>query len=139
MNKQEQKERFLELRIGGETFEKIASNIGVSKQTLFNWSKDLEIKEAIDIARSIRYQAILNQYEATKKDKIEFYSLLSNKVKNEISNIDLGKMRPEKLLDVLIKCEARLADLVVGRRFGGGIPREEFFSEEPSFYFHPEN
>lgn len=138
MNKQEKKEQFLELRIGGETFEGIASKLGVSKQTLINWSKDLEIKEAIDIARSIRYQAILNQYEATKRNKIEFYSLLSQKVKNELCSIDLSKVRPEKLLDILIKCDVRLADLVIGRKFGGGTPFDDFLSEEPSFYFNPE-
>lgn len=47
MNKQEQKERFLELRIGGDTFDTIASKLGVSKQTLINWNIDLEIKESI--------------------------------------------------------------------------------------------
>jgi hypothetical protein len=31
MNKQEKKEQFLELRIGGDTFEEIASKLGVSK------------------------------------------------------------------------------------------------------------
>lgn len=138
MNKQEQKERFLELRITGETFEKIASELSVSKQTLINWSKDLEIKDSLDIARSIRYQAILNQYEATKRDKIEFYSLLSQKVKNEISSIDLSMVRPEKLLDILIKCDARLSDLVKGRKFGGGNPFDEFLPEEPSFFFNPD-
>ena len=139
MNKQEKKEQFLELRIGGETFEKIASKLDVSKQTLINWSKDLEIKEAIDIARSVRYQALLNQYEATKRDKIEFYSSLSQKVKNELCNIDLSKVRAEKLLDILIKCDARLADLVTSRKFGGGTQFDDYFSEEPSFYFNPED
>jgi len=138
MNKQEIKEQFLELRISGDTFVEIASKLGVSKQTLINWSKDLEIKEAIDIARSVRYQAILNQYEATKRNKIEFYSLLSQKVKKEISSIDLSKVRPEKLLDILIKCDARLSDLVKGRKFGGGTPFDEFLSEEPSFFFKPD-
>lgn len=138
MNKQEQKERFLELRITGETFEKIASELSVSKQTLINWSKDLEIKDSLDIARSIRYQAILNQYEATKRDKIEFYSLLSQKVKKEISSIDLNNVRPEKLLDILIKCDARLSDLVTGKKFGGGNPFDDFLPEEPSFFFKPD-
>lgn len=139
MNKQEQKERFLELRIGGDTFESIASKLGVSKQTLINWNKDLEIKEAIDIARTIRYQSILNQYEATKKDKIEFYSLLSQKVKTELCGIDFSNMRPEKLLDIVIKCDARLSDLVDRRTFGGGTPFDDLLPENPSFHFYPED
>jgi DNA-binding XRE family transcriptional regulator len=138
MNKQEQKEQFLALRIAGDTFESIASKLGVSKQTLINWSKDMEIKESIDIARTTRYQSILNQYEATKSDKIEFYSFLSQKVKDELRSIDLSKMRPEKLLDVLIKCDARLSDLIKGKNFGGGNPFDEFLAEDPSFYFNPE-
>lgn len=106
---------------------------------MINWNKNLEIKESIDIARTTRYQSILNQYEATKKDKIEFYSLLAQKAKDELRRIDLSKMRPEKLLDVLIKCDARLAELVKGRRFGGGSPFDDFLSEDPSFFFNPED
>ena len=73
MNSQKKKEKFLELRIEGETYESIAKELSVSKQTLINWSKEKEIKDAIEIARSIRFQSILKQFKATKKDKIEFY------------------------------------------------------------------
>jgi len=38
MNKREKKEQFLELRIGGETFVRIASKLDFSNQTLINWS-----------------------------------------------------------------------------------------------------
>jgi len=102
---------------------------------LINWNKDLEIKDAIDIARTIRYQSILNQYEATKKDKIEFYSLLSQKVKAELRSIDFSNMRPEKLLDIVIKLDLRLSDLVDSRTFGGGTPFDDFLSEKSQFLF----
>jgi DNA-binding XRE family transcriptional regulator len=41
------------MRINGETFEFIAKELKVSKQTLINWSKEDEVKESLQIERTI--------------------------------------------------------------------------------------
>ena len=38
----ETKEKFIELRAKGWSFDKIAKELGKAKQTLINWSKELE-------------------------------------------------------------------------------------------------
>jgi DNA-binding XRE family transcriptional regulator len=66
MNKEELKDKFLEMRINGETFEFIATELKVSKQTLINWSKENDIKESLQIARTIKYQKILKIYKQNR-------------------------------------------------------------------------
>jgi DNA-binding XRE family transcriptional regulator len=139
MNSQKKKEKFLELRIEGETFESIASELSVSKQTLINWSKEKEIQEAIDIAQKMRIQSVLKQYQNARKDKIEYYSKLSQKVKLELLKTDISQLKPEKLLDIAIKCDNKLNDLIEGKLFGGGSVLGEWETEKPSYYFNPED
>ena len=139
MNTQEKKERFLELRISGETFESIAKQLSVSKQTLINWSKDKDIQKAISIAQKMRIQAILKQYEVARKDQIEYYSKLSQQVKSELLKSKISNLKPDKLLDIVIKCDKKLDDLIEGKTFGGGSKIGDWETEKPSFYFNPED
>jgi len=54
MTKDEKKEQFVELRIKEETFESIAKELEVSKQTLINWSKEYEINTTITTAKLMK-------------------------------------------------------------------------------------
>ena len=42
MEPTEQKERFIELRAQGFSFDKIAKELGKAKQTLIDWSRELQ-------------------------------------------------------------------------------------------------
>lgn len=44
MKDQETKERFVELRAKGWSFDRIARELKVSKQTLINWSRELALQ-----------------------------------------------------------------------------------------------
>jgi len=132
------KEKFLELRSKGETYERIAKDLGVSKQTLINWSKEKEIQEAIEVSRIIQYQSILKRFEASKKQKLEFYSELSQKVRKELKNLNFDNVKPEKLLEISLKCDKKLNELVEGKILGGDSIFEDF-GKNPNFYFNPED
>ena len=80
MNRQNKKDRFLELRIKGETFQSIANILKVSKQTLINWSKEVEIKQAIQIAMLMKYQELVKQYQQTREERIKFNLEIIRKV-----------------------------------------------------------
>ena len=139
MNTQNKKDRFLELRIQGETFDSIAKELEVSKQTLINWSKEPEIQEAISMASSVRVQAILKEYELLRNNKIEYYSALSKKVREELEKTDFSKVKTDKLINILIKCESKINDLVIKRTFGGGDIFDDMLNQQTSFYFDPED
>ena len=93
-NRQEKKDEFIELRIKGETFESLARRLSVSKQTLIKWSKETNVKEAIDAVRVMPYQSILKAYEQDRLSKIECFAELAQRVKSEL--LKLGKSsRPD--------------------------------------------
>lgn len=138
MNRNKKQERFLELRIQGETYETIALELNVSKQTLINWCKEKDIQEAINIAQTIRFQSILDRFKVSKKDNIEFYSELSRKARNEIIKINLSKINPIKLLEIELKCTKAINEISKGRIFGGDTILEDF-DIKPSFFFDPKD
>lgn len=138
MTHQKKKEEFLALRIAGETFQAISEKLGVSKQTLINWSKEAEIKESISTARLIHYQKILRLHEQNREAKIEFFACLAHKVKQELMSRDLSEVPADKLLKIILDSEAKLNDLVPAREFGGDF-QEIDFGGNPSFYFNPED
>lgn len=139
MNKQDKKDMFIELRIKGETFEKIAKELGVSKQTLINWSKEDEVKVAIDIAHSMRVQSILDEYKLLRNNKIEYYSILAKKIKDELDKSDFSDFKTEKLIDLLLKFENRISELAIKKTFGGENLIDDWSTKGPTFDFDPED
>lgn len=65
----ETKQRFIELRAKGTSYEKIASELSVSKQTLINWAKDLELE--ISNYKAIEMDNLYEQYYISKQKRNE--------------------------------------------------------------------
>ena len=122
MSKQDTKEKFVELRVAGETFEAIAKKLEVSKQTLINWSKEDAIKETISTARLMKYQNILKIYEQNRHSKIEYFASLSKKMKDELKTRDLSKVRTENLLKLILGNDEKLSKLIPSKEYGGQYP-----------------
>jgi len=136
MSKQDLRERFIQLRIKGETFERIAKELFVSKQTLINWSKEDDIKETIATARLMRYQSILEIHKQNREAKIEYFAELTNKLKQELEKRDFSKVPTEKLLKLILDSEDKLNELIPSQEFGGGYV-DFTFENNPSFTFNP--
>jgi len=139
MNKEEQKIKFTELRIKGDTFESIAKQLKVSKQTLINWSKCDEIADAIRIAKLTKYQNLLKSYELTKHNKIEHLAILGKKAKEELLKRDLTNISTEKLLNLFLILTTKLKEEVPTHQYGGECILEPIFGITPSFTFNPED
>ena len=136
MNREEKKEQFLALRIKGETFLKISEQLQVSKQTLINWSKEDEISDQLRIARAIKYQSLVKQFEANKEERLKYFLKLQRNIKNELLKRDLSEIPTDKLLKMNLQVEEKIYDLLPAQTFGG----EELISfrtNEPSFEFDP--
>lgn len=56
----ETKERFIELRAKGWSFDKIAKEIGKAKQTLIDWSKELQ--DEIANRKALELEALYETY-----------------------------------------------------------------------------
>lgn len=97
----ETKNRFVELRAKGNSFSSIAETLGVSKQTLINWSKELKVE--VSNLRVMEYDALLNQYKLSKEKKLECFGEMLQKIWVEMQNRDLTELSTDKLFTLYVK------------------------------------
>jgi DNA invertase Pin-like site-specific DNA recombinase len=105
------KNRFIELRSQGFSYEKIATELKVSKQTLINWSKELQL-EILNL-RAIQLEALQEKYFLTKEKKIEFIGNILNALKAEADKRDLTKLSDRELLELILKFSEKLDKEIV--------------------------
>ena len=101
MESNEQKERFIELRANGTSYEKISKELGVSKQTLINWSKEFIYQ--IRNLKAIALEALQEEYLIGKEKRIKMLGEQLKALRGELDKRDLSKLPTEKLLDFYLK------------------------------------
>lgn len=100
-------ERFIELRAQGWTFSRIAEDLGVSRQTLINWSKDLE--EELASRRALELELLADKYYLSREKRLELFGEKLEAVKQELDRrIEDGAledpgMTTAKLFDLLTR------------------------------------
>ncbi len=107
----ETKEKFIELRAKGWSFDKIAKELGKAKQTLINWSKELE--DEIANLKALELEALYEKHYLLKENRIETFGVLLRKLKDEVMSRDLSDVPTDKLLDLLLKYENQLKDEII--------------------------
>ena len=107
----ETKERFIELRAKGMSFDKIAKEIGKAKQTLIDWSKELQ--DEIANRKALELEALYEKYYLLKENRLQTFGDMLTKIKKEIEQRDLSDVPTDKLLDLLLKYENQVKDEVV--------------------------
>jgi IS30 family transposase len=107
----ETKEKFIELRAKGMSFDKIAKEIGKAKQTLIDWSK--ELKDEIANRKALELEALYEKYYLLKENRLQTFGDMLTKIKKEIEQRDLSDVPTDKLLDLLLKYENQVKDEVV--------------------------
>ena len=106
----EEKQRFVELRAKGLSFERIAEELKVSKPTLIKWSEELfhEVQEA----QFYELENLLENYKLMRKQRFELYcKLLSSALTELESRAAAGKLQKvptEKLLNMVEQLEKRV-------------------------------
>ena len=101
MKDQETKEKFIELRAKGISFEKIAKELKVSKQTLISWSKEFKLQ--IANLREIELEALREKYYLTKRQQLELFGQQLQAIKTELEKRNLSDVPTDKLFDLLGK------------------------------------
>jgi len=102
------KEKFIELRGKGFSFDKIVKEIGISKGVLLKWDK--EFKQEISEIKFISIEAMIEQYKVGKSERIKNYGELLKKYRKELSTRDLEDVSTNKLLDMTVLVEDRLRE-----------------------------
>ena len=101
METTEQKEKFIELRAKGYSFDKIAKELGRAKQTLIDWSKELE--EEIANLKALELDALYEKYYLHKETRLQTFGELLSKIKKEVDSRSLSDVSTEKLLELYLK------------------------------------
>lgn len=107
----EEKERFIELRAKGWSFDKIAKEIGKAKQTLINWSKELQ--DEIANRKALELEALYEKYYLLKEYRIETFGAMLTKIKKEVESRDLSDVPTDKLLDLFLKYDSQIKEEII--------------------------
>ena len=102
------KERFIELRAKGWSFDKIAKEIGKAKQTLIDWSKDLQ--DEIANRKALELEALYESYYLLKENRLQTFGAMLNKIKKEVESRDLSDVPTDKLLDLFLKYNSQVKE-----------------------------
>lgn len=111
METTELKERFIELRAKGWSFDKIAKEIGKAKQTLIDWSKELQ--EEIANKKALELEALYENYYLLKENRLQTFGAMITKIKEEVERRDLSDVPTDKLLELLLKYNSQVKEEIV--------------------------
>ena len=95
------KEKFVELRAQGKSFDRISQDLNVGKTCLVNWSKELAVE--VSNMREMELEALREQYFLSKQARIEAFGRLLQKVREEIEKRDLEGVETSKLCELFLK------------------------------------
>lgn len=107
----ETKERFIELRAKGWSFDKIAKELSKAKQTLIDWSK--ELKDEVANRKALELEALYETYYLLKENRLQTFGGLLNKIKDEVLSRDLSDVPTDKLLDLFLKYNSQIKEEIV--------------------------
>ena len=101
MKSTETKEAFVQMRAENVSYQDISKALGVSKQALIDWSKDL--CDDIQNLKSMRMDAIYEQFALTKEARIKTIGEVLDRLKAEISKRDMSDVSTDRLFDLFLK------------------------------------
>lgn len=105
------KERFIELRAKGWSFDKIAKETGKAKQTLIDWSKELQ--DEIANRKALELEALYESYYLLKENRLQTFGAMITKIKKEVESRDLSDVPTDKLLDLFLKYNSQVKEEIV--------------------------
>jgi hypothetical protein len=111
METTELKERFIEMRAKGYSFDRIAKELGKAKQTLIDWSKELQ--DEIANLKALELEALYERYFLLKESRLQTFGEMLTKIKKEVENRDLSDVPTDKLLDLLLKYNSQVKEEIV--------------------------
>jgi len=106
------KQKFIELRAEGLSYDKISKEISVSKPTLMKWEK--EFSQEIGELKFIEFETLKEKYLMGQRVRLESYGELLKKVKKELMGRDFKELTSEKLISILAELENKFKMLLEG-------------------------
>jgi hypothetical protein len=105
------KERFIELRAKGWSFDKIGKELGKAKQTLIDWSKELQ--DEIANRKALELETLYESYYLLRENRLQGLGAVLSKIKAEVERRDLSDVPTDKLLDLFLKYNSQVKDELI--------------------------
>jgi hypothetical protein len=105
------KEKFIELRAKSWSFDKIAKELGKAKQTLIDWSKELQ--DEIANRKALELEALYETYYLQRENRIQNFGAMLSKIKKEVESRDLSDIPTDKLLDLFLKYSNQVKEEII--------------------------
>lgn len=102
----ETKQRFVELRSGGSSFERIAGELQVSKPTLLKWAK--ELAGELEQLRFVRFEGLIEQYALMKEERVKALAEVLRAALAELKARDMKEVPTEKLVGLVFTLQEKL-------------------------------
>ncbi len=100
------KEKFIELRAKGLSYDKIAQELDTSKPTLMKWVKEFE--NEISELKFIELEAMLERYKMLKIERVRWYGEQLELIRGALKESELKDVSANKLLDMALQLENRI-------------------------------
>ena len=100
-DKTDKKQAFIRLRAKGNSLDRIAKKLGVSKRTLISWSKEFE--KEISTCTSLEMDALLNEHKMTRLGQMESLGIQLTKIHEELKRRDFSSVPTHKLIELELK------------------------------------
>ena len=111
----EVKQQFIELRAQGWSFDKIAKEMGKAKQTLIDWSKELQ--EEISNYKALELESLYEEYFLLKEARLKRFGGIVGKLSQELEKRDLSDVPTDKLLVLYIKYSDKIKEEIIEPNF----------------------
>lgn len=105
----ETKEQFIDLRAKGHSFNQIADQLGVSKPTLIEWSRELQID--IENRRTLEMEALQEKYLVSWEQKMEFIGNEYERLTEELKQRDFSDMTTKEIYELLFKVQGQMKSM----------------------------
>lgn len=124
------KEKFIELRANGNSYDKISQELAISKPTLIKWGR--EYHREIANRLFLDNEALLSEYGLKKKARIESLAIVLHKALEELKSRPLEDLNTKDLLSAIHELDTKMRQEVVPLQyFTGeyGVRSNEFLNE----------
>lgn len=101
MKSMDQKEKFIELRAQGKSFNAIAEEMQIAKNTLISWSKEFEME--ISNMKAMEMDALQEQYFISKKRRLEVLGERITALKTELEQRELKDIPTKDLYAIFLR------------------------------------
>lgn len=95
------KEKFIELRAQGLSYQKIATQLQISKQTAINFARELHYE--ISNLKALELDALYQKHFLTTRARLELFSEQLANIRKEVNKRSLVSVPTERLFDLYFK------------------------------------